>query len=108
MRGKERLTPSLISWPISRATDFGKLPDQVVDECKRVILDSSGCGLGAIEEPKRLIGIKYGRLIGGPEEAATMIGTGDRVLIFGAAFANGGTDQHLGCRRRACSRTRDA
>jgi 2-methylcitrate dehydratase PrpD len=41
-----------------------------------------------VDEPKGRIGIEYGRLTGGSGKA-TIIGSGDQVSIFGAAFANG-------------------
>lgn len=69
--------------------DYSKLPSEVVDECKRLLLDSVGCALGAVDEPKGRIGIDYGRLTGGSDQDATIIGTGDRVSVFGASFANG-------------------
>lgn len=82
---------------IQRLADFAvgssydQLPAAVVQESKRLLLDSIGCALGAIEDPKGRIGIDYGRLTGGPVGAgpATVMGTGDRLSIFGAAFANG-------------------
>ncbi|GHB74006.1 2-methylcitrate dehydratase [Streptomyces viridiviolaceus] len=70
-------------------SEFDQLPPDVVDECKRIVLDSIGCALGAINEPKGRIGIEYGRMTGGSGGDATIIGTGDRVSVFGAAFANG-------------------
>lgn len=69
-------------------SDFAKFPAEVVDECKRLVLDSIGCALAAVDEPKGRIGIEYGRLTGGTGDA-TIIGTGNRVSMFGAAFANG-------------------
>ena len=69
-------------------TQFDRLPSPVVDECKRILLDSIGVALAAVDEPKGRIGIEYGRLIGGSGKA-TIIGTADRVNLFGAAFANG-------------------
>jgi 2-methylcitrate dehydratase PrpD len=69
--------------------DYSRLPAEVIDESKRLVLDSIGCALGAIDEPKGRIGIEYGRLIGGSDGDATIIGTGERVSIFGASFANG-------------------
>lgn len=68
---------------------FEDLPSSVVEECKRTILDSIGCALAGIGEPKGKAGIDYGRLTGTGSTDATIIGTGDRVSIFGAAFANG-------------------
>lgn len=70
-------------------SDFSQLPDAVVEECKRIILDSIGCALAAVDAPGGRIGIEYGRLTGGAGGNATIFGTRDRVSIFGAAFANG-------------------
>jgi 2-methylcitrate dehydratase PrpD len=74
---------------VSIETEFERLPPAVVEECKRIVLDSFGVALAAIDQPKGRIGIDYGKLIGGSKGDATIIGTGDRVSIFGAAFANG-------------------
>lgn len=70
-------------------TEFPRLPAEVVEECKRLLLDSLGCALASVHEPKGRIGIQYGRLIGGTGGDATIIGTGDRASVFGASFANG-------------------
>lgn len=70
-------------------TAFERLPGEVVDECKRIVLDSLGCALAAVDEPKGRIGIDYGRMTGGGAGEATIIGTGERASIFGASFANG-------------------
>ncbi|MFA3877806.1 MmgE/PrpD family protein [Streptomyces sp. MMCC 100] len=71
------------------ATTYDRLPADVVHESRRIVLDSLGCALGAVDEPKGRIGIQYGRMTGGTGGDATIIGTGDRVSVFGAAFANG-------------------
>lgn len=70
-------------------SDFAQLPADVVEESKRIVLDSIGCALGAVHQPKGRIGIEYGRLTGGTGGDATIIGTADRVSVFGASFANG-------------------
>jgi 2-methylcitrate dehydratase PrpD len=70
-------------------TRFEELPDAVVEECKRVVLDSIGCALAATEQTKGRAGIEYGRVLGGCSGDATIIGTSDRVSVVGAAFANG-------------------
>lgn len=70
-------------------SSYEALPAEVVDECKRLLLDSVGCALAGVDEPKGRIGIEYGRILGGSDGNATIIGTGDRVSVFGAAFANG-------------------
>jgi 2-methylcitrate dehydratase PrpD len=70
-------------------TQFADLPEIVVEESKRVLLDSVGCALGGVEHPKGRIGIDFGRILGGAGGDATIIGTADRVSVFGASFANG-------------------
>lgn len=70
-------------------SDFAQLPDDVVEESKRIVLDSIGCALGAVHQPKGRIGIDYGRMTGGSGGDATIIGTPERVSVFGASFANG-------------------
>lgn len=71
------------------ATSIEHLPPAVVDECKRDILDAIGCALAAADQPKAQKGIACGVRIGGRDGPATIIGTGQRSSIFGAAFANG-------------------
>lgn len=73
------------------ASGFETLPDDVVRESQRILLDSIGVGVAGVFELKGRAGIAYGRLIGGPAGAgeASILGTGDRVSMFGAAFANG-------------------
>ncbi|QBQ98773.1 MmgE/PrpD family protein [Paraburkholderia pallida] len=69
-------------------TQFDRIPPAVVEECKRILLDSIGCAVAAIGEPKGRIGIDYARAMGGNGNA-TIMGTGEKASIFGAAFANG-------------------
>ncbi|WP_051481709.1 MmgE/PrpD family protein [Paraburkholderia nodosa] len=69
-------------------TQFDQIPSFVVEECKRILLDSIGCAVAATGEPKGRIGIDYARAMGGNGDA-TIMGTGEKASIFGAAFANG-------------------
>ncbi|MEV7136370.1 MmgE/PrpD family protein [Arthrobacter sp. NPDC093128] len=72
--------------------EYKNLPDEVVLESKRVILDSVGCALAGVSHPKGSIGIEYGSISGGPGGSggdATIIGTRLRSSVAGAAFANG-------------------
>jgi 2-methylcitrate dehydratase PrpD len=69
-------------------TNYDRLPDIVVQESKRIILDSFGCALAAIDEPKGHIGIDYGRMLGGTQDHAHIIGFGAKTSVIGAAFAN--------------------
>jgi 2-methylcitrate dehydratase PrpD len=70
-------------------SSFEHLPAEVVEESKRIVLDSIGCALAAVAEPKGRMGLEFGRLLGGSKEEATILGTGERTSLFGAAFANG-------------------
>lgn len=73
----------------SATTDITHLPDEVIEECKRDMLDSLGCALAGIDHPKGRIGIEAGRRLGGSAGSATIIGTGEKSTPHGAAFANG-------------------
>lgn len=68
-------------------TGYDDLPVEVVEQTIRIILDSIGCGLAGTTHRRGQIGIEYGRMQGG-DAVATIIGTRDRVSVFGAAFAN--------------------
>jgi len=70
-------------------TTFESLPDAVVMECKRALLDSIGCAVAATGEPKGIAGIEYARILGGTNAEATVMGTGEKASVLGAAFANG-------------------
>lgn len=70
-------------------TKFSDLPDSVVEESKRLLLDSIGCAVGGHHSPKGRIGVDYGRILGASSGEATIIGSPHRSSVFGAAFANG-------------------
>lgn len=67
---------------------FSALPDDVIHETKRVILDSIGCAIAGLATERGKITTELARRLGGPREA-TIIGTGDKVSCVNAAFANG-------------------
>ena len=69
-------------------TGFEDLPEPVVHEAKRILLDSIGCAIAGIATDKGKISIKLARRLGGPPESS-IIGLGDKVSCFNAAFANG-------------------
>ena len=70
------------------ATRFESLPSEVIHESKRVLLDSIGCALAAVDHHKGAIGVAFGQLLGGDGKEATIVGTRHQASIFGAAFAN--------------------
>lgn len=67
---------------------FEDLPFEVVEESKRLILDSVACALAGATSDKGKAGLAFSRYFGGHPEA-TIIGLGDKVSVLGAAFANG-------------------
>lgn len=70
------------------ATRCGDLPAEVVDETKRLILDSIGCAMAAQDDDKSRIGIEIAGQIGGNASEAVIFGAGRRSSVMGAAFAN--------------------
>ena len=84
------MTQTLIQQLADFAADtrFENLPHEVVHECKRVILDSIGCAVAGVDEPKSRIAIQYARMVGAGDPKATLFGTAEKVSVLGAAFAN--------------------
>jgi 2-methylcitrate dehydratase len=70
------------------ATDFGGLPEAVVHECKRRLIDTLGCAVAGFDDVPsriaRLIALK-----GEIERGASILGTARRTLPELACFANG-------------------
>lgn len=73
----------------AHGTSFEELPEEVIEESKRVILDTLGCALGGVHGAKGRAGIELGRLTGGITGDTTIIGTPYRSSVIGAAYANG-------------------
>jgi 2-methylcitrate dehydratase PrpD len=70
------------------ATRFNDLPESVVSETKRLLLDSIGCALAGVASDKGKWGIEYVRAFFAGSPQATVIGFGDRVSLPGATFIN--------------------
>jgi 2-methylcitrate dehydratase PrpD len=69
-------------------TQFNDLPQDVVLETKRVLLDSIGCAIAGASSDVGKIGIELAKRLGGPAES-TIVGTSEMVSCANAAFANG-------------------
>lgn len=69
-------------------TQFRDLPVEVVQETKRLILDTLGCAIGGLKTEKGKLAIQLARALGGPPES-TLFGTGERVSVASSAFALG-------------------
>src|SRR5438067_4655743 len=68
---------------------YETLPEEVIHESKRILLDSAGCAIAAVDDLKGRIGIEYAQVLAGDDKTATIFGTTQRSSVFGAAFANG-------------------
>ena len=69
-------------------TDYEDLPPYVVQETKRLLLDTMGCAIGGLVTQKGKIAILLAQSLGGPAEA-TILGTSDKVSGASSAFAAG-------------------
>ena len=72
----------------AREAQFTDLPEHVLHETKRIILDCTGNAIAAHESDRGKITVKLAKQLGGPPEA-TIIGTCDKVSVANAAFADG-------------------
>jgi 2-methylcitrate dehydratase len=68
---------------------FEKLPASTVTAVKRLVLDTLGCALGAIDSEPARIAEAVTPSLGPSERGATIIGSGRRASASGAAFVNG-------------------
>ena len=71
-----------------RGVRFSDLPNYVIHEMKRVILDSIGCAVGGLLTERGRIATELAVKLGGPSESS-IIGTHNKVSCANAAFANG-------------------
>ncbi len=73
---------------------YADLPSDVVHECKRRLVDTVGCALGAFDEPPSRIARALAERASVPG-GARVLGTGQRALPELAAFANGVMARYL-------------
>jgi len=71
------------------ALSYDKLPREVVDAAKRLLVDALACGYGAIGSPAALIVEEtFRKSFGGPQ-VASVLGNAARISTEGAALVNG-------------------
>jgi 2-methylcitrate dehydratase PrpD len=70
------------------ATRFDDLPESVVVETKRLLLDCIGCALAGVRSDKGKWGLAYVRSYFAGSPQATVIGLRDRISLPGAVFIN--------------------
>lgn len=73
---------------------FGDLPGEVVHQCRRTIVDTVGCALGATGAEPTRIALDMAMRASTPS-GARILGTGHRTLPELAAFANGVMARYL-------------
>ncbi len=67
--------------------DYDRLPPEIANETKRILLNSLGIAVGGLASDKGKIGIEMARKMGGVPES-TLIGVGGKFSAPVAAFAN--------------------
>lgn len=72
----------------SVGTGFDDIPDDVVHETKRLILDSLGCAIGGTSTELSQIAAEAATAMGGSDGEATIWGSDRKTSIVAAAFAN--------------------
>lgn len=81
---------SSVSYQFARyalGLSYDSLPQDVIHQAKRCLLDALGCAVGAYDAPGRAICEDVVRELGGPEEA-TVIGSGMRTSAIHATLVN--------------------
>jgi len=89
-QGLDLLHQSSISHQLARyalRVDYECLPEDVIHQAKRSLLDTLGCAIGAYEAPGRPICEEVAKELGGREEA-TVIGSGLRTSASNATLVN--------------------
>ena len=74
---------------------YDRLPPDTVIACKRVLLDTLGCGIGAVGSQPARIMLKLVPKVNDDKPGATIIGTGQRTTAEGAALVNGTLVRYL-------------
>jgi 2-methylcitrate dehydratase PrpD len=67
---------------------YEDLPQPVLRECKRLLLDTIGCAVGAVDTPSARVALQYARLQGGTP-TATVLGLEGLSSASMAAYVNG-------------------
>lgn len=79
------VTDALCSFALN--TNFGDIPEDVIHEMKRILIDGLGNAVGGIASDKGKIGLSFAGKVGGTPEA-TVLGVGGKISAPMAAFVN--------------------
>ena len=80
------ITRELARFAVS--TGWDGLPEEIIKETKLVLMDTIGCGLGALATEKGKMNVALARRYGGPAESS-IVGLGDKIACSNAALVNG-------------------
>ena len=83
---EHKVTDALLDFSL-KYDDYDKVPEKVIHETKRVMIDGIGNMLGGIASDKGKVGIQMAHRMGGVPES-TLIGVGGKYSAPVAAFAN--------------------
>jgi 2-methylcitrate dehydratase PrpD len=86
MTPKSNYTEQLVNFSVN--TRFEDIPEGVVHETKRLILDTMGCAIGGIHTDLGRIAIETAGVMGGDSKESTIWGTNRKSSCVGAALAN--------------------
>jgi 2-methylcitrate dehydratase len=78
-----------------KSVEYDRLPRETVAACKRVLLDTLGCAIGAIGSPPVQIMHNFIPQLDAEARGATIIGSGQRTTAEGAALMNGTLVRYL-------------
>lgn len=81
----KEVTGALLDFALN--TRYEDIPEEVIHEMKRILVDGIGSALGGLTSDKGKFGIGFARRVGGTEESS-IIGVGFKVAAPVAAFAN--------------------
>src|SRR5215831_2289669 len=89
---KQTVLEEMAHWLV--ALRYEDIPPNVVERAKRVVLDTLGCALGAVNaDPVRIARLAVALEGGNPQ--ATIVGVGAKVASDQAAFLNGMAIRYL-------------
>ena len=85
-RGPPSLVERLADWTL--ALPSADIPERAITQAKLLLLDTLGCGLGALDHPVAAGVVRAMLALGGTAQA-TVIGSGRRISAQNAVLANG-------------------
>ena len=93
MKKENNLLEQIVDYAL--ALRLSDIPAEALDLAKLIVYDSLGVGLGGYQRPLGRKAARYAQTVM-PGQQATLLGTGERASLEGAAFANGTMIKILG------------